>query len=103
LDENVNSAIADGLGRRGIDVTTTAEAGLIAVSDEAQIKFALSQGRVIFTTDDDFLRLNQAGVEHAGIVYSRQRIGSIGEILSGLILIWELVEPEEMIGRVEFL
>lgn len=28
MDENVNTAIADGLRRRGIDVTTTAKAGL---------------------------------------------------------------------------
>jgi len=103
LDENVNSAIADGLRRRGIDVTTTPEAGLMAASDEAQLNFALSQGRVIFTQDDDFLRLDQSGVEHSGIVYSRQSIRSIGEILRGLILIWELVEPEEMRDRVEFL
>jgi hypothetical protein len=30
LDENVNGAIADGLRRRGIDVTNTPEAELIA-------------------------------------------------------------------------
>jgi predicted nuclease of predicted toxin-antitoxin system len=57
LDENVSSAIADGLRRRGIEVSTTPEEGLIASSDEAQLAFALSQGRVIFTQDDDFLWL----------------------------------------------
>ena len=31
LDENVSNAIADGLRQRGIDVTTTSEAGLIEV------------------------------------------------------------------------
>jgi len=72
LDENVSSAIADGLRRRGIEVSTTPEEGLIASSDEAQLAFALSQGRVIFTQDDDFLWLNQAGFTHAGIVYCRQ-------------------------------
>jgi predicted nuclease of predicted toxin-antitoxin system len=103
LDENVSSAIADGLIRRGIDVSTTPEEGLIASSDEAQLAFALSQGRVIFTQDDDFLRLNQAGFTHAGIVYCRQNTRSIGEIVRGLVLIWEYVEPEEMLGCVEFL
>jgi predicted nuclease of predicted toxin-antitoxin system len=103
LDENVNGAIADGLRRRGIDVTTTPEAELIASSDEEQVAFALSQGRVIFTQDDDFLRLAQAGIAHAGIAYCRQGSRSIGEIIRGLILIWELLEPEEMVGRVEFL
>ncbi len=51
LDENVSNAIADGLRRRGIDVTTTAEVNLISASDEEQIKFALTEERVIFTQD----------------------------------------------------
>jgi predicted nuclease of predicted toxin-antitoxin system len=103
LDENVSNVIADGLRRRGIDVTTTPEEGLIASSDEVQLAFSLSPGRVIFTQDDDFLRLHQVGVAHASIVYRRQSTRSIGEILRGLVLIWELLEPEEMFGRVEFL
>ncbi|NES25414.1 MAG: hypothetical protein F6K41_42575, partial [Symploca sp. SIO3E6] len=48
LDENVNNAIVDGLRRRKIDVTTTAQTGLISSSDEEQLKFAHSQGRVMF-------------------------------------------------------
>ncbi len=103
LDENVNSAIADSLRGRGIDLTTTPEEGLIASSDEAQLAFALSQSRVIFTQDDDFLRLNQAAVSHACIVYSHQNTRSIGEMVRGLVLIWEYVEPEDMVGHVEFL
>ena len=65
LDENVSNAIADSLRRRGIDVTSTPEEGLISASDEEQ--------------------------------------WSIGEIANGLVLIWELLEPEEMRDRVEFL
>ena len=41
LDENVSNAIALGLHRRGIDVTTTAEVKLIGASDQEQIAFAL--------------------------------------------------------------
>ncbi|WP_026098366.1 DUF5615 family PIN-like protein [Kamptonema formosum] len=103
LDENVNSAVADGLRRRGVDVTATSEAGLIAASDEVQLEFALSQKRVIFTQDDDFLRLHQAGANHAGIAYCIKESRSTGEIIRGLILIWEVLEPEEMQGRLEYL
>ena len=39
LDENVKSAVARELRRRGIDVTTTIEAGLLAQSDESQLIF----------------------------------------------------------------
>ena len=48
LDENVRNAIANGLTRRGINVTTTPEQSLIGVSDEVQLEFAKSQNRVIF-------------------------------------------------------
>lgn len=103
LDENVSNAIAIALRSRGIDLTTTSEEGLMAAPDEVQLEFALSQGRVIFTQDTDFLRIHAAGVAHAGIVYCQQGSRSIGEIVRGLILIWELIESEEMVGCVEFL
>ncbi|MEG3844481.1 DUF5615 family PIN-like protein [Microcoleus sp. herbarium14] len=65
--------------------------------------FGVEQNRVIFTQDTDFLRLNQEGITHNGIVYCQQNSRSIGEIVRSLILIWEYVEPEEMRGRVEFI
>lgn len=34
LDENVHRAIAEGLRRRGIDVTTTPEVGLLNATDD---------------------------------------------------------------------
>ena len=51
LDENCPNAIAEGLRRRGIDVTTTPDASLISASDEEQASYALAKGRVIFTLD----------------------------------------------------
>lgn len=103
LDENVSNAVAFGLRYRGIDVTTSSEQGLISASDEIQLELAVSEGRVIFTQDTDFLRINQASVNHLGIVYCPQQTKSIGQIIQGLILIWELLDSEEMLNRVEFL
>jgi Domain of unknown function (DUF5615) len=103
LDENVSNAIAEGLRRRGIDVTTTPETGLVAASDAEQVAFALSQNRVIFTHDDDFVVLHQSGVTHSGITYCSQNRHSIGEILTSLILIWEVIEPEDMKNQLEFI
>jgi predicted nuclease of predicted toxin-antitoxin system len=103
LDENVNKAIAEGLRRRQIDVTTTPETGLIASTDEEQLRFAHSQGRVMFTQDSDFLILHNSDFEHSGVVYCVKGSRSIGEILQGLILIWEVLEAEEIAGKVEFL
>ena len=70
LDEHINSAVADGLRRRGIGVTTTADAGLPGSRDADHVSFAVAEGRVIFTNDADFLRLHDQGAAHPGIVQS---------------------------------
>lgn len=67
LDESVSNAIAVGLRRRGINITTTSEAGLIGALDEQQIAFALSENRILITHDDDFVVLHRQGIRHAGI------------------------------------
>jgi hypothetical protein len=87
----------------GIDVTTTPQACLFAATDEEQLAFASGQGRVIFTHDDDFLRLHASGTDHAGIAYCHQEAHTLGEIIRGLVLIWEVYEPEDLKGRVEYL
>jgi hypothetical protein len=58
---------------------------------------------VIFTHDPDFLRLQAAGVPHAGIVYRAKDTLGLGEIIKRLVLMWEIYEPEEMVSRVEFM
>ncbi len=103
LDEHISIQIAAGLRRRNIDVTTTAEAGLLGATDMAQLDFTGSSERVLVTQDDDFLRLHAQGVAHAGIAYCQQQSMSGGEMLRRLILIHDLLSPEEMAGRVEFL
>ena len=102
LDENVDYAIAHGLRVRGIDVTTTTDADLIAAPDPAHIAFALTENRVVFTQDQDFLRHHQAGEEHAGIVYSKQGAHSIGELVRFLHFLSDCLDPEDIRGQVEF-
>ncbi|MEM9540240.1 MAG: DUF5615 family PIN-like protein [Cyanobacteria bacterium P01_E01_bin.42] len=103
LDEQVERAIAEGLRRRNIEVTTTPEAQLLGATDPAQLAFAISQKRVIFTHDDDFLAIHQRGLNHYGIAYCHPNSRSIGDIVRGLILIWEVLEPSEMENHVEFI
>ena len=86
LDENCSHAIAAGLRRRGIDVTTTPEVGLLGAIDQDQLAYCLAECRVMFSYDDDLLRLAASGVEHAGIAYCQQLKRSIGEIVRGLVL-----------------
>ena len=101
-DEHVARAVARGLRHRGVDVLTVAEAGLLQAEDAAHLQFASQENRTIFTQDDDFLRLHAAGVEHAGIAYAPQGT-SIGNIIRGLMLIYQVLDTEDMRGHVEFL
>jgi predicted nuclease of predicted toxin-antitoxin system len=86
-----------------INVTTTREAGLVGASDLQQFTYASQQDRVIFTQDDDYLKLHAIGIRHAGIAYCHVGSRSVGEIIRSLTLIWEIYEPEEMRNRVEYL
>lgn len=102
LDEHVAHAVAVGLRRRGVDTVTAAEAGLLGAPDEDILEWAKAEQRVIFTHDDDFPRLHSSGAPHAGIVYAPQGT-RIGEIIRGLMLVHDLLSPEEMWEHVEFL
>jgi len=101
-DEHVPKAIVKGLRRRGVDVLTTQEAGMMGASDEEHLVFAMTQGRVIITQDDDFLRLHAKGVKHGGIVYAHQQT-SIADIIRGLMLIYQVLDSRDMQNHVEFL
>lgn len=91
-----------GLQQRGVDVVTVAEADMLGASDAEHLGRARAEGRVIFTQDDDFLRMHSDGVRHAGIVYAPQQT-SIGEIIRGLMLVHQILSPQEMEGHLEYL
>jgi len=103
LDEHISPDIAAGLRLYGIDVTTTVEAGLRTQSDTVQLAFGLKEKRVIVTHDADFLRLAASDMKHFGIAYCHKTVRSIGEIIEHLVLMYELLTPQEMLGRVEYL
>jgi predicted nuclease of predicted toxin-antitoxin system len=103
LDENVDSQVAKGLRTRQIDVLTTAEAEHRGWKDEEHLTFALQEGRVIFTQDSDFLKLHAAGKPHAGIVYCKPQTCTLKQIIRGLILIYEILQPEDMHNHIEHL
>lgn len=103
LDEPVDLAVARALRRHGIDVTTTPETGLRTASDQQQLAFANREGRVLLTHDADFLRLAAEGSQHQGTAYCHKASRSVGQMVRSLILIYEVLAPEEIRGRVEFL
>ena len=103
LDEHVDPDIAKALRRHGIDVTTTVEAGLRTLDDPDHLDFIRREGRVVVTHDADFLRYASQSGDHPGIAYCQMGARSVGEIIRSLILTYEVLTPEEMAGRVEYL
>lgn len=102
VDEHVATAVVKGLRQRGAGLLTVLEAGLRGAADEEHLARAQTDGCVLFTQDDDFLRLHAAGVTHAGIAYAPQGT-SVGGIIRGLMLIHQLLEAKDMQGHVEYL
>jgi len=101
LDEHVDLDVARALRRRDVDVVTAQEAGQRATDDQILLRTATADNRVFVTQDADVLRLSHQGEAHAGIVYAPQGT-PIGDFIRGLILIFDVLEAEEMVGRVEF-
>jgi hypothetical protein len=55
------------------------------------------------THDTDFLHIASTTRDHPGIIYCSKTARSVGEIIRGLILIYEVLTSEEMRGQVEYL
>jgi len=102
LDEHIDRAVAEGLRRRGVDVTTTIEARLAGAPDEEQFAYATNGGRVFVTRDVGFLSMHQGGVQHAGIAFCHSRRRDVGQLVLNLVLLWRVVTAEEMRGHVEY-
>jgi hypothetical protein len=103
LDEDADPAIAAALRRHGIDVTTSQEMRLLGAVDAVQLSYAHAERRVLFTHDSDHLTVSAEGIAHSGIAYCHQRKRSLSQTIAGLVLIWEVLEPDEMRSRVEFI
>jgi predicted nuclease of predicted toxin-antitoxin system len=102
MDVHVHSAITAGLRRRGVEVLTCQEAGLARTPDEEIVAFAAENNWVVFSQDDDFLKICAFGERlHKGLVYSHKR-NSISRIIAGLMLVYEILEALEMENHVEF-
>jgi uncharacterized protein with PIN domain len=102
LDEHIPSAVAEGLRRRGVDVLTVQKAGRIGLADSEQLSFALREQRVMVTMDSDFLILAHQGFLHSGIAYASPT-ASIGEMIRAIMLIYDVLLPNNMTNHIEFL
>lgn len=103
LDENVDPDIALAVRSQGIDITTTFDLNMAGKSDDEQLAFVCQEKRVLITHDTDFLKIASQSSDHYGIAFCKKGGRSIGDIIRSLILIYEVMSPEEMQGIVEYL
>lgn len=104
LDEQAANAVAFSLRRLGNDVTTTPEAVFAGPpTPSSSPARTLNAGSSSPKTTTSSFSPTSAATGTAGIVYCKLNTRSIGEIIAGLELIWELCKPAEMQNRVEFL
>lgn len=109
IDEDAMAqALIRGLRARGADVLTAFEADMTGHDDAAQLAFAISQGRTLYSFNvSDFCRLHAEYMEqsnhHAGlIVMPRQRYG-IGGQIRALLKIVHTKTAEDLKDRLIFL
>jgi predicted nuclease of predicted toxin-antitoxin system len=72
-------------------------------SESIQLEFVRREERVIMTHDADFLHIASTTDDHPGGVYCGKSARLVGEIIRGLILMYEVLTLEEMRGQVEYL
>ncbi|MEM8523535.1 MAG: DUF5615 family PIN-like protein [Bacteroidota bacterium] len=102
LDEHIPKAVLKGLKTREIDAISCIEADMRTAKDEEHLLYAGRDGRVIVTYDNDFLKLHNEGKGHAGIAFAPKPL-SIGEMISTLLLMYQVFDKEDMLNQVEFI
>ena len=103
MDENISPEIANQLRLRGIDAISVRDLNLLGDSDENHLTRAIEMGRVLVTSDADFLILSAAQLEHTGIIFGEQEAHSLGDWVKGLELICFVYNADDMKNHVEFL
>jgi len=103
IDENLTPKIAAQLHSRGIDAVSVRDLGLLGESDEDHFIRARRLGRVLVTTDKDFLKMSADNPDHPGIIFGIQEDHSIGDWVMRLELICSVYTMDELKNRVEYL
>lgn len=101
-DEHVSPSVAAALRREGLDIVTFQEAGRRGLTDATQLAWALAEGRVVVTFDDDYLAL-AAGGEHAGIAFCHERKYTVSGVIEAIRRVWRAESAETMRSAVKFL
>ncbi len=98
--------LVSGLRRRGVDISCALEEGLLGESDERQLEHAAAQGRVVVSSDADFLRLAHQLLEDGKHLRGALFIlpgTSVGDAVRGIALVAAALEPDEMRDWIEWI
>lgn len=105
LDEDVHVLIAELVRSYGFEVTTARQQDKLGCDDDAQLAYAVQEGRAMLTHNRvDFERLAevyfQAGKEHYGIIIAVRR--SPYEVARRVARILDKVTAEEMKNQLRY-
>ena len=107
MDRHIPRAITEGVRHRGIDVITAQEDGAAELEDDVLLERVTQLGRVLFSQDRDLLVIShqwlETGREFSGLIYAHQLNITIGRAVRDLEVLVEVLEPEDMHNRIEFL
>jgi hypothetical protein len=107
LDVHIPRAIVQGLRLRGIDLLTAQDDGAERLDDDALLARATALGRVLVTSDHDFLAITdacrQGDRRFSGVILVHPIRVSIGGAVKDLELVATAGEAVDLADRVEFL
>jgi hypothetical protein len=107
MDVHIPMAVTEALRRRGLDILTSQDDETATQDDEALLARAAELGRVLFTQDQDFLRIaaewQLQARPFAGILFAPQQGVSLGILADDLELLLTCCEAEELRDRVTYL
>ena len=106
VDECVNARIVAGLRRRGVDVVTAADEGLLSASDEPHLERPTALGRTIVTSDRDFFAIVSAvlisGDSFRGLIFIQPR-STLGEAVRRIAQAAKAFDPKDIENRIEWI
>lgn len=104
-DECVDARIVAGVRRRGVDMVTAADEGMLGRADQDHLTRAIDLGRIVLSADHDFLRLAQERVEAAdpfpGLIFILPAT-RVGDAVRAIALMAETLSPDNLKGWIEW-
>lgn len=105
-DECADMRYVDGVRRRDLVFVTARDEGMLGASDEQQLERAVALGCVLVSEDSDLLRLAHAriasGAPFPGLIFIKPE-ASVGEVVRAIVEIAEMLAPEDMVNRIEWI